>query len=92
MRDVVLNEGRRLLIIEDADINARTDMIHLKRVENIIESSRAFYDAIIVLSSTKRGKAALPRWMRGLPLHSRIGRFGHSFWVMEKDLEGRWIQ
>ena len=84
---IIINPGagKQILIIEREDLVGETG--NLKRV---FESGRAFFDMIVVISSTRMGRRVLPKWMRDFPLSPERGDLGGSYWVMVKDEMGVW--
>ena len=90
MKDIVLEDNRRLLIIESSDILGRT-LRHLSIIRNLFQACRARYQVVIVLVDPSLGSHALPQWMRGPPLRPRKADFG-GYWIMEQNEGGEWLK
>lgn len=93
IRDVKL-EGKRILIIDPKDKAWLVPDKNEKMIQQIVEASRAKYDAVIVLESASEN-AFIPiqrlRWLRDmkfipvLPDVSKRADFGRSYWILEHD-------
>jgi len=91
MKDIKLRDGKRILIIESDDINKKkSDLTHLNNIKKLFSSSRAFFDVVIVLVSSRSGRVVLPVWMRNSPLKPHRGQMS-SYWMMELDERLRWV-
>ena len=91
MRDIQTAEGPPILIIDYADLfDKRLD--NVDAVKTMFESCRAHVEVVLVLVSTKGGASILPKWLRSPALRPTVGRHGNSYWIMEKDPDGKWIQ
>lgn len=88
---IIINPGagKRILIVEREDLKFE-NFIEEGRLQQVFESARAFFDMIVVISPTSRGRGVLPKWMRVFPLSPERGELGTSYWKMEKDEIGEW--
>ena len=85
MKDIKLIDGKRILLIEQNDLDRTHGLVHQNQVKSLVNVSRAFYDVIIINIPSSGGLKFLPKWLRGYKFRSERGEWGGSHWILEKD-------
>lgn len=90
MKDIILSDGKNVLIIESSDLST-LDSATSRYVRHTFETARCYYHIVLVLVDPVLGKRFLPRYMRDFYL--RPIRFKTTgAWVMEKGENGMWLK
>ena len=85
MKDIRLMGGKRILLIEQDDLDRTHGFVHQNQVRSLVNVSRAFYDVIIINIPSSRGLTILPKWLREFKFRVERGEQGGSYWILEKD-------
>jgi len=90
MKDINLRDGKRILLLEQKDLDRTMGIAHDQNVRQLVGVSRAYFDIVLVNVSSRNGPQVLPKWLREMRFRPMDGP-GGSYWILEKDEEERFV-